>query len=149
MDIEKLPKAYLPTEVEDNIYKKWEESGYFNPDNLPGERKENYIIPMPPPNVTGVLHLGHALENSLIDIQVRYQRLKGKKAMILPGTDHAAVATQAKVEKVLMTEQGIKNPREELGREKLLEVIREFAENSKETILKQIKKWEQVVIGLA
>ena len=95
---------------------------------------------MPPPNVTGVLHLGHALENSLMDIMARYQRMNGKKVLILPGTDHAAVATQAKVEKLLAVEQGIKNPRQELGREKLLEKIREYAENSKKTILKQIRK---------
>lgn len=140
MDLANLPKAYIPNDVEDDIYQKWENSGYFNPDNLPGDRQEPYFIPMPPPNVTGVLHLGHALENSIMDIQVRYQRLLGKKAIIFPGTDHAAVATQAKVEKVLMTEKGIRNPREEYGREKLLEIIREFAENSKSTILKQIRK---------
>ncbi len=131
-----LPKAYEPSQYEDKIYSKWEKSGYFNPDNLDGDP---YSIMMPPPNVTGVLHLGHALEDSLMDIMARYQRMKGKKVLLLPGTDHAAVATQAKVEKIFI-EQGIKNPREELGREKLLERIREYAENSKSTILKQIKK---------
>jgi len=94
---------------------------------------------MPPPNVTGVLHLGHALENSLMDVMARYQRMRGKKVLLLPGTDHAAVATQAKVEKDLV-KAGMKNPREELGREGLLEKIREYAENSKSTILSQIKK---------
>jgi len=131
-----LPKIYDPKAVEDEIYKRWEESGFFNPDNIEGEP---YSIMMPPPNVTGVLHLGHSLENSLMDAMARYQRMQGKKVLLLPGTDHAAVATQAKVEKVLM-EKGIENPREEFGREKLLEEIRNYAENSKTTILKQIRK---------
>lgn len=131
-----LPKIYDPKAVEDEIYKRWEESGFFNPDNIDGEP---YSIMMPPPNVTGVLHLGHSLENSLMDVMARYQRMQGKKVLLLPGTDHAAVATQAKVEKILM-EKGIKNPREEFGREKLLEEIRNYAENSKTTILKQIRK---------
>jgi len=134
--MKELPKAYEPSQVEDGIYKKWEESGAFNPDNLKGDP---YSIMMPPPNVTGVLHLGHALENSLMDAMARFQRMRGKKVLLLPGTDHAAVATQAKVEKVLM-EQGVKHPREEFGREKLLEKIRVYAENSKTKILKQIKK---------
>ncbi|MFH0955821.1 MAG: valine--tRNA ligase [Candidatus Falkowbacteria bacterium] len=136
MSKKELPKIYNPADYEDAIYAKWEKSGFFNPDNLKGKP---YSIMMPPPNVTGVLHLGHALENSLMDIMARYQRMNGKKVLLLPGTDHAAVATQAKVEKNLI-EQGIKNPRQELGREKLLEKIREYAENSKATIIKQIKK---------
>lgn len=134
--MKELPKIYDPQSVEDDIYKRWEDSGYFNPDNLKGEP---YSIMMPPPNVTGVLHLGHSLENSLMDVMARYQRMNGKKVLLLPGTDHAAVATQAKVEKILM-EQGVQNPREELGREKLLEKIREYSEHSKSTILSQIKK---------
>jgi len=136
MPNKQLPKTYNPSDYEDEIYAKWEKSGFFNPDNLSGEP---YSIMMPPPNVTGVLHLGHALENSLMDIMARYQRMRGKKVLLLPGTDHAAVATQAKVEKMLI-ERGIKNPRQELGREKLLAKIGEYAENSKATILKQIKR---------
>ena len=131
-----ISKNYEPQEVEDKIYQAWEKSDYFNPDNIEGEP---YSIMMPPPNVTGVLHLGHSLENSLMDIMARYQRMQGKKVLLVPGTDHAAVATQAKVEKILM-EKGIKNPREELGREKLLEEIKKYAENSKSTILKQIRR---------
>jgi valyl-tRNA synthetase len=136
-----LPKAYEAKDVEDGIYKRWEESGYFNPDKLP-ERNQNgepYCISMPPPNVTGVLHLGHALENALMDTMVRFQRMQGKRAVIVPGTDHAAIATQAKVEKLLMAE-GVEYPREELGREKLLQKIRDFAEESKSTIISQIRK---------
>lgn len=138
-DLQEMGKAYEPKGVEDAIYAAWLESGYFNPDNLPGERTETFSIMMPPPNVTGVLHLGHALENSLMDAMARYQRLQGKKVLLVPGTDHAALPTQAKVEKMLMSE-GIKNPRQELGREALVEKIRDFAEDSKATILKQVKK---------
>lgn len=136
-----MQKAYEPGLVEDRIYKKWLTSGYFTPENLPtsASRLEAFSIVMPPPNVTGVLHLGHALENSLMDAMARYQRLLGKKVLLIPGTDHAALPTQAKVEKMLMKE-GIKNPRQELGREKLVEKIREFAEQSKSTILSQVKK---------
>lgn len=131
-----MPKAYESKLYEDEIYAAWEKSGFFNPDNLAGEP---YSIMMPPPNVTGVLHLGHALENALMDAMARYQRLKGKKVLLVPGTDHAALPTQAKVEKMLM-EGGMKNPRQELGREKLVEKIREFAEASRSTILGQVKK---------
>jgi valyl-tRNA synthetase len=131
-----MPKAYESKLYEDEIYATWEKSGFFNPDNLVGEP---YSIMMPPPNVTGVLHLGHALENALMDAMARYQRLNGKKVLLVPGTDHAALPTQAKVEKMLM-EQGMKNPRQELGREKLVEKIREFAEDSRATILGQVKK---------
>lgn len=131
-----LPKAYEPKNYEDNIYQSWEDSGLFNPENLDGDP---YAIMMPPPNVTGILHLGHALENSLMDVMARYQRMSGKKVLLLPGTDHAAVATQARVEDNLAKE-GIKNPREHFGREGLLEKIREFAENSKSTILGQVRR---------
>jgi len=133
--MKELPKQFDFKE-EAKIYELWEESGFFNPDNLEGEP---YSIMMPPPNVTGVLHLGHALENTLMDVMARYQRMQGKKVLLLPGTDHAAVATQAKVEKVLAG-KGMAHPREELGREKLLEEIRTYAENSKATILKQIRQ---------
>ena len=132
-----LEKAYEPQKYEDRIYKNWEDSGFFNPDNLTGEA---YSVMMPPPNVTGILHLGHALENTLLDTMIRYQRMQGKKVLLLPGTDHAAVATQSRVEKNLLEEKGIKNPREYYGREKLLEIIRGYAEDSKTKILNQIKK---------
>lgn len=134
--MKELEKAYESTQYEDSIYQKWEASGYFNPDNLEGEP---FSIMMPPPNVTGVLHLGHALENTIMDTMIRFQRMQGKKALLLPGTDHAAVATQAKVEKML-AEQGVEKPREEFGREGLLEKIRAYAEESKSTILSQIRK---------
>jgi len=131
-----ISSAYELKKYEKKIYSGWERSGFFNPEKLKGEP---YSIMMPPPNVTGILHLGHALENTLMDTMARFQRLRGKKVLLLPGTDHAAVATQAKVEKLLM-QKGIKNPRQELGREKLLREIRDYAEKSKATILKQIRK---------
>ncbi|MFC1623109.1 valine--tRNA ligase [Patescibacteria group bacterium] len=129
-------QTYEPQKTEDQIYKNWKDSGFLNPDNLEGDP---FSIMMPPPNVTGILHLGHALENSIMDTMARYQRLQGKKVLLLPGTDHAAVATQAKVEKILV-EKGHTNPREEFGREGLLEKIREYAEESKSTILSQVQK---------
>jgi valyl-tRNA synthetase len=141
MDFNDLPKAYESKDVEAYIYKRWEESGYFNPDKLPERNQsgEPFCISMPPPNVTGVLHLGHTLENALMDTMVRFERMRGKRAVIVPGTDHAAIATQAKVEKMLIAD-GMEYPREELGREKLIEKIREFAEDSKSTMLNQIRK---------
>ncbi|PIR94646.1 hypothetical protein COT97_00090 [Candidatus Falkowbacteria bacterium CG10_big_fil_rev_8_21_14_0_10_39_11] len=136
--MKELSKAYNPQEFEADIYRLWEEQDLFNPDTTHPDG-EPYSILMPPPNVTGVLHLGHALENALMDIMTRYQRLQGKRTLLLPGTDHAAVATQAKVERLLV-EKGIKNPREEFGRQKLLQEIRTYAEESKSTILSQIRK---------
>ncbi len=95
---EKFLKPYNPSEVEGEIYKKWEESGYFNPDNLPGERTEPFTVVLPPPNVTGTLHVGHAYEDTLQDIVIRFHRMRGKKALWIPGTDSAAIATQARAE---------------------------------------------------
>jgi len=134
-----LPKAYDHTS-ESDAYQQWESSGFFNPDNLPGERKEPFTISMPPPNVTGVLHLGHALENAIMDAMIRYQRMRGKRALLVAGTDHAAIATQARVEKNLIESGKYQHPREELGRENLLAIIRDYAEQSKTTILSQIRR---------
>lgn len=141
MDMKDLPKAYDAAAVEADIYEQWEKAGFFNPDKLPerNQKGQSFCVMMPPPNVTGVLHLGHALENSLMDTMVRFQRMRGKRTLLVPGTDHAAIATQSKVEKMLI-EQGMKQPREELGREKLVAKIREFAEASKAIILSQIRK---------
>src|SRR5690348_14973492 len=94
-------KPYDPKETEQDLYQTWLESGYFTPENLPGERTEPFTIMMPPPNVTGTLHVGHALGMTIQDILIRFQRMRGKKALWLPGTDHAAIATQAKVESLL------------------------------------------------
>jgi valyl-tRNA synthetase len=133
-----MPKAYEPDKYEDEIYKKWEESGKFNPDNLdlPADAK-NYSIVMPPPNVTGTLHLGHAAMLALEDILTRYHRMKGERVLWIPGTDHAAIATQTKVEKILK-EKGLS--RHDLGREKFLEEVKKFARQSHDTINMQCKK---------
>lgn len=134
---DKFLKPYNPNETEPRIYKMWEDSGFFNPDNLPERHKEPYTIIMPPPNVTGVLHMGHALMLTTEDIMIRYQRMCGKKTLWLPGTDHAAIATQSKVEKEIYKKEG-KN-RFELGREELLKRVNKFAQDSHDTITSQVK----------
>ena len=101
---EKLLRPYSPKETEDRIYKLWEESGFFNPDNLGGERSKSYTIVMPPPNANGDLHAGHALFITLEDIMIRYKRMQGYKALWLPGADHAGFETQVVYEKKLEKE---------------------------------------------
>ena len=133
-----LPKAYDPKEVEDKIYKLWEESGFFTPENLPGKRKEIFSVALPPPNATGTLHLGHALEYSLQDTVVRYHRMKGEKVLWLPGTDHAAIATNTKVEKILIKEEG-KN-RHDIGRDAFVKKVEDFVANSRNIMQKQIRQ---------
>ncbi len=135
-----MPKAYEPQQVEDALYQAWLASGYFNPDNLPNleERTEAFSIVLPPPNVTGTLHLGHATMLAIEDAMVRFARLRGKRALWLPGTDHAAIATQSKVESILHKETG--KSRHDLGREAFLEKVRAFAQESHDTIVNQCKK---------
>ena len=143
---DKYLSGYQASNYEGDIYKTWEDSGYFNPDKLPKiknkdgtetDRKEKFSIVLPPPNVTGVLHVGHALEDTLHDIVIRFQRMKGKKTLLIPGTDHAAIATQTKVEKELAKK---KIKKQDLGREEFLNQVNEFAMNSQSTILSQLKK---------
>ncbi len=136
---EKFLKPYNPQETESRIYKLWEESGFFNPDSLPKRHKDPYTIIMPPPNVTGVLHMGHALMITLEDIMIRYQRMQGKKTLWLPGTDHAAIATQSKVEKEIKKNED--KSRYDIGREELLKRIDTFAQESHDTITSQIKRF--------
>jgi len=136
--MKELPKAYDASKIEDEIYKACEDSGYFNPDNLPGKRKESFTISMPPPNVTGVLHVGHAVMLAIQDIVIRFQRMQGKKALWLPGVDHAAIATQAKVERDLYERD--KKTRHDLGREEFLKRVNDFAMESRSTIENQIRK---------
>ncbi|RLC38821.1 valine--tRNA ligase, partial [Candidatus Falkowbacteria bacterium] len=133
-----LPKAYEPKKYEDEIYEKWEKSGFFNPDklNLPKDAK-TYSIVLPPPNVTGTLHMGHAAMLAIEDILIRYHRMKGYRTLWVPGTDHAAIATQTKVEKILK-EEG--TDRHKLGREKFLKRVEKFAQQSHDTIVNQVKK---------
>lgn len=137
-----IPKTYTAKDWEEKLYATWEKSGFFNPDNLVKDKiitdeAEQFSVLMPPPNVTGILHLGHAMENGIMDTMARYKRMRGFRTLFLPGTDHSAVATQARVEKNLIA-AGMKNPRQKLGREKLLAEIRDFSEKSKATILRQI-----------
>ncbi len=138
---EKFLKPYSPTESEGRIYDLWEKSGFFNPDNLPpykgAERTEAYTIMLPPPNVTGTLHMGSALMAVIEDVLIRKARMSGKKTLWVPGTDSAAIATQAKVEKEIQKKEG-KN-RNDLGREELLKRIDIFVEENKSTILRQFR----------
>ena len=91
-----LAKTYAPKEFEDRIYHNWEEKGYFHAEIDP--KKKPYTIVIPPPNITGQLHMGHALDNTLQDILIRWRRMQGYSALWLPGTDHASIATEAKIE---------------------------------------------------
>lgn len=134
-----LPKVYNPQSVEDDIYARWEQSGFFDPNNLPGDREKTFTISMPPPNATGQLHLGHAVMLAIEDIFTRFARMNGKAALWVPGTDHAAIATESLVIKNLQQE-GIEDPRAHFGREKLVERIADFVDQSRSTIRNQIKK---------
>lgn len=131
-----LDKQYDAKKYEDAIYKKWEESGVFIADNK--SDKPSFTISMPPPNATGVLHLGHSVMLALEDIMIRHRRMKGYEVLFVPGTDHAAIATESVVIKNLQ-EEGLKDPRS-LGREKLVEKIAEFVAKSQNTIRSQIRK---------
>lgn len=138
-----IPKQYNPKDVEKKIYKKWEESGFFNPDNCIKENITSSSMPpfsivLPPPNVTGILHIGHASRVTTEDILIRFHRMKGYRTLWIPGTDHAAIATQSKVESIIYKEE--KKNRHDIGREELLRRINIFAEESRNTIIDQIKK---------
>src|SRR3989338_1761250 len=139
---EKLLKPYNPKETEGRIYKLWEESGYFAPEaHQPGADNPNkdktFTIALPPPNVTGTLHMGHALNATIQDILIRQKRMQGYKTLWIPGTDHAGIATQNVVKKDLK-KQGIS--RHDLGKEKFLEKVWEWKEKYGNIILDQLKK---------
>lgn len=135
--MEQLPKSYSPKKVEDEIYKLWQESGFFNPDNLPDPQKSTFTITIPPPNVTGVLHMGHALNTVIQDILIRQKRMQGFKTLWVPGIDHAGIATQVKVEKKL-EKQG--KSRFDLGRKKFIQEVQKWKEKYKKLIFNQLKK---------
>ena len=97
-----LPKTYAPGEFEERIYKNWCEKGYFTP--TIDKKKKPYTIVIPPPNITGQLHMGHALDNTLQDILIRYKRMSGFCTLWLPGTDHASIATEAKIVEAMRKE---------------------------------------------
>ncbi|MDO8515727.1 MAG: class I tRNA ligase family protein [bacterium] len=129
--------------AEEKIYESWEKSGYFNPDNCikDGITKKDapvFSIILPPPNVTGELHMGHAAMLVIEDIMVRYNRMKGNRTLWVPGTDHAAIATQSRVEKILAKEE--KKNRHDLGRDEFLKRVNEYAQKSHDTIVRQIKR---------
>lgn len=129
-----LAKAYDPAELEQNWYKHWESAGYFEPDF---SRKESFCIQLPPPNVTGTLHMGHAFNQTIMDGLTRYYRMKGFNTEWIPGTDHAGIATQIVVERQL-AEKGI--TRHDLGREAFIEKIWEWKEVSGSTITSQMRR---------
>ena len=131
-----LEKTYNPSEIEDKLYKKWMDGGYFHSE--PDSKKEPYTIVIPPPNVTGQLHMGHALDETLQDILIRYKRMQGYNALWIPGTDHAGIATQIKVEEDLRVNEGL--TRYDLGREKFLERVWDWKEKFGSRIINQIKK---------
>lgn len=132
-----MESAYESKKYETEIYQRWEASGFFNPDKLPGKRKKKYSIVIPPPNITGSLHLGHALNNTIQDILIRFYRMAGYKTLWLPGTDHAGIATQNVVEKELAKE---KISRHQLGREKFVERVWQWKEKYGNLIIEQLKK---------
>lgn len=139
---DKYLQPYNASQVEDAISKIWEESGFYNPDEmiaagLTHPEAEPFSMVLPPPNVTGTLHTGHASMLAIEDIMTRYQRMLGKRTLWLPGTDHAAIATQSKVEKILSKEKIRKH---DLGREAFLERVHQFAQDSHDTIVSQAKK---------
>ena len=137
----KIPEIFLrpydPSEHESRIYKMWEESGYFNPDNLPGERTEAFAIVMPPPNANGSLHAGHGLVFTIEDTMMRYQRMLGKKALWLPGADHAGFETQVVYEKKLQKEG---RSRFQMEPKELYDEIMDFTMSNKSFMENQIRE---------
>lgn len=131
-----LSKAYNPQETEAATYTRWERSGFFNPDKLPGKRSKRFTIAMPPPNVTGELHLGHAEGLAIQDTLIRYKRMAGFKALWIPGTDHAGIATQIMVER-LIAKEGLN--RQKLGREQFIERVWQWKQQYGSSIIKQIR----------
>lgn len=132
---QEIAKVYDPSQVEEKWYRYWEEHGFFTPEVEP--EKKPFSIVMPPPNVTGSLHLGHAMDNTLQDILTRFKRMQGYNTLWLPGTDHAGIATQAKVEEQLSKEG---TSRQELGREKFLERVWDWKKEYGGTITRQLRK---------
>ena len=131
-----LPKTYDPKSVEDKLYSFWNDSGFFHAEVNPD--KKPYTIVIPPPNVTGQLHMGHAFDETLQDILIRTKRMQGYEALWMPGTDHAGIATQIKVEENLRKEEGL--TRYDLGREKFLERVWDWKHKYGNRIISQLKK---------
>jgi len=134
LSMSEIPDRYDPSQVEERWYRTWEERGYFRAD--PASQKTPYCIVIPPPNVTGSLHMGHALNNTLQDILIRWKRMDGFNALWMPGTDHAGIATQVVVERQLADEGKTK---EDLGREAFIRRVWQWKEESGGTIIRQLK----------
>ena len=135
-DANNIAKTYNPSEFEDRLYNEWVEKGYFHAEI--DKNKKPFTIVIPPPNVTGQLHMGHALDETLQDILIRYKRMQGYSALWVPGTDHAGIATQIKVEAELREKEGL--TRYDLGREKFLERVWDWKEKYGSRIINQLKK---------
>ncbi len=135
-DKNNISKTYNPSEFEDRIYNNWVTKGYFHAEV--DKTKKPFTIVIPPPNVTGQLHMGHALDETLQDILIRYKRMQGYNALWIPGTDHAGIATQIKVEAELREKEGI--TRYDLGREKFLERVWDWKKMYGDRIINQLKK---------
>ena len=135
MSLNLLDKAYEPHEVEQRWYQFWEEQDLFSAAEK--SSRQSYSIVIPPPNVTGALHMGHALNNTLQDVLCRYRRLRGDNVLWMPGTDHAGIATQNVVEKKLASEG---SDRHELGREKFIEAVWEWRKKYGGEIINQLKR---------
>ena len=133
-----IDKTYQPSEVEGRIYRTWEEAGAFRAGRPERAGAKPYSIVIPPPNVTGSLHMGHALNNTLQDILCRFERMRGRDVLWQPGTDHAGIATQMVVERQLMERQ--QPGRREMGREKFLKRVWEWKAESGGTIVNQLKR---------
>ncbi len=131
-----LEKTYDPKSAEEKWYTQWEERGYFSADPQPD--KPAYCITIPPPNVTGELHMGHAIQHAIHDMVVRWKRMQGYETLCLPGTDHAGIATQMKVEQQLAAEEGLS--RYDIGREALLERIHAWRDKYGDAIYHQLRK---------
>lgn len=135
MSINEMPKAYEPSDIEKKWYPVWEDRKYFH--GVPNKDKKPYSIVIPPPNVTGILTLGHVLNNTLQDILARYQRMKGFEVCWFPGTDHAGIATEARVEKYLRKEEN--TGRDQLGREEFIKRVWQWREEYGGTIIRQLR----------
>ena len=133
-----IEKTYQPGDVEGRIYAAWEAAGAFRAGRPERAAAAPYSIVIPPPNVTGSLHMGHALNNTLQDILCRFERMRGKDVLWQPGTDHAGIATQMVVERQLMERQ--QPGRREMGREKFLQRVWEWKAESGGTIVNQLKR---------
>src|SRR5712671_3563866 len=131
-----LAKQYDPKEAQAACLKLWDEGGYFH--SRPDENREPFCIVIPPPNVTGALHMGHALNNTLQDVLIRWRRAQGYNALWMPGTDHAGIATQAVVERRVREEEG--KTRHDLGRAGLVQRIWQWKDQYEARILHQLQQ---------